>query len=106
MHVRHHLAGGYAICQIQVDFLALGDTPSEHPGDVLRDSEHLRARFFVEFRQGCSVHDGNNQHVPWEFALADIHKGAATVIPEHDARGAFARQDVAKGARGHHITSA
>jgi hypothetical protein len=106
MHVGYDLTGGRAVGQVEVDAFASGCAASEGPSDALRYSEHVRARFLIEFSQGRGVHDGNDEHVPWELALADIYKGAALVVSENDARRKLARQYVTKDATAHHFSSA
>jgi hypothetical protein len=90
VHVKHLLHRGFAICQKEVDALALDATPANRCGHTLRFLHQTTGNCRVEVGEIRCVMSWNDQHVAWIDRL-DIHECRTFRVAKKKCRGQLSR---------------
>jgi hypothetical protein len=97
VHVHHFLPSCPAVCQEQVDGLALKSGFSQGSIYLLGHPEDLPDGSFIQFRQQYSMLARHHQHMPGVHR-ADVHEGYAQLIGINEVSWCISTQDIAEDA--------
>src|SRR5215475_4170368 len=79
VNVKYLLPCRLAVCEEEIYPFTIDPALAQCRGDRLRDAEHMRAFFLVQFRKVTGMSVGNYEHMSWIDRL-NVHKSRAAVI--------------------------
>ena len=95
--MKYLLEGGFAVGQEEVHALAAKPALPDRLGESAADTEHVRARFRIQFPKECCVVFGDNQQVS-RINRTGVHESEHAPVFEDDIGGHTASYDLAKEA--------
>lgn len=97
VRMEHFLPRHFAVCEEEIDALALHATAAQRRGHSLSDFEHSPAGDCIKFRQVRRVLNRNDEQVP-RVDRPDVHEGADQFVAVDDAGRSTAGDDVTEDA--------